>query len=31
MAKGSQVKILGELGLFKGKLQFVIRDSSWIK
>ena len=31
MAKGSQVKILGELGLFKGKLQFVVRDSSWIK
>ena len=31
MAKGSQVKIVGELGLFKGKLQFVIRDSSWIK
>ena len=31
MAKGSQVKLVGELGLFKGKLQFVIRDSSWIK
>jgi endonuclease/exonuclease/phosphatase family metal-dependent hydrolase len=31
MAKGSQVKIVGELGLFKGKLQFVIQDSSWIK
>ena len=31
MAKGSQVKIVGQLGLFKGKLQFVIHDSSWIK
>jgi endonuclease/exonuclease/phosphatase family metal-dependent hydrolase len=31
MAKGSHVKIVGELGLFKGKLQFVIRDSSWMK
>lgn len=31
MAKGSQVKIVGQLGLFKGKLQFVIQDSSWIK
>ena len=31
MAKGSQVKIVGQLGLFKDKLQFVIHDSSWIK
>ncbi len=31
MAKGSQVKFVGELGLYKGKLQFVIRDPSWIK
>jgi len=31
MAKGSQVKIVGELGLYKSKLQFVIQDSSWIK
>ena len=31
MAKGSQVKIVGQLGLFKGKLQFVIQDPSWIK
>ena len=31
MPKGSQVKFVGELGLYKGKLQFVIRDSSWIK
>jgi hypothetical protein len=31
MPKGSQVKFLGELGLYKGKLQFVIRDSSWMK
>ena len=30
-AKGSQVKMLGELGLFKGKLQFVVQDPSWIK
>ncbi len=31
MAKGSRVKLVGQLGLFKGKLQFVIQDSSWIK
>ena len=31
MAKGSQVKIVGELGLYKGKLQFIIQDPSWIK
>jgi len=30
-AKGSQVKMLGELGLFKGKLQFIVQDPSWIK
>ena len=30
-AKGSQVKMLGELGLYKGKLQFVVQDPSWIK
>jgi len=29
--KGTQVKILGQLGLFKGKLQFVVQDPSWIK
>ena len=31
MAKGSQVKVVGELGLYKGKLQFIIQDPSWIK
>jgi len=31
MAKGSQVKLVGELGLYKGKLQFIVQDSSWIK
>jgi hypothetical protein len=31
MAKGSQVKVVGELGVYKGKLQFIIQDSSWIK
>lgn len=31
MAKGSQVKMVGELGLYKGKLQFIVQDSSWIK
>jgi endonuclease/exonuclease/phosphatase family metal-dependent hydrolase len=30
-AKGSQVTMLGELGLFKGKLQFIVQDPSWIK
>ena len=29
--KGKKMKFLGELGLFKGKLQFVIQDPSWIK
>ena len=31
LTKGSQVKMLGQLGLFKGKLQFVVQDPSWIK
>jgi len=31
MAKGSHVKVVGELGLYKGKLQFIIQDPSWIK
>ncbi|NBY66310.1 MAG: hypothetical protein EBQ51_04460 [Verrucomicrobia bacterium] len=31
MAKGSRVKLIGQLGLYKGKLQFVVQDSSWIK
>jgi len=25
------VKVVGELGLYKGKLQFIIQDPSWIK
>lgn len=29
--KGKQMKFLGELGLYKGKLQFVVQDPSWIK
>ena len=29
--KGSQFKMLGQLGLYKGKLQFIVQDSSWIK
>jgi len=29
--KGKDFKFLGELGLFKGKLQFVVHDPSWIK
>ena len=29
--KGKRMKILGELGLYKGKLQFVVQDPSWIK
>ncbi len=29
--KGKQMKFLGELGLFKGRLQFVVHDPSWIK
>jgi hypothetical protein len=31
MSKGSRVKLLGELGFYKGKLQFVVQDPSWIK
>jgi hypothetical protein len=31
MAKGSQVELVGELGVHKGKLQFIVQDSSWIK
>ena len=29
--KGQTKKLLGELGLFKGKLQFVVQDASWLK
>lgn len=29
--KGQSKKLLGELGLFKGKLQFVVQDASWLK
>ena len=29
--KGKKMKFLGELGLFKGKLQFVVQDPSWLK
>ena len=29
--KGKAMKFLGELGLYKGKLQFVVQDPSWIK
>jgi len=29
--KGKKMKFLGELGLYKGKLQFVVHDPSWIK
>ena len=29
--KGKNFKFIGELGLFKGKLQFVVHDPSWIK
>jgi len=29
--KGQSKKLLGELGLFKGKLQFVVQDPSWLK
>jgi hypothetical protein len=31
MTKGSRMKAVGELGLYKGKLQFIIQDPSWIK
>jgi len=31
MVKGSQVELVGELGVHKGKLQFIVQDSSWIK
>ena len=29
--KGKKMRFLGELGLYKGKLQFVVQDPSWIK
>ncbi len=29
--KGKKMKFLGELGIFKGRLQFVVHDPSWIK
>ena len=29
--KGKAITFVGELGLFKGKLQFVVHDPSWIK
>lgn len=29
--KGQSKKLLGQLGLFKGKLQFVLQDASWLK
>ena len=29
--KGQNKKLLGELGLFKGKLQFIVQDASWLK
>ncbi|NBS13763.1 MAG: hypothetical protein EBT57_02950 [Verrucomicrobia bacterium] len=29
--KGQSKKFLGQLGLFKGKLQFVLQDASWLK
>ncbi|NDF17254.1 MAG: hypothetical protein EB079_04735, partial [Verrucomicrobia bacterium] len=29
--KGKTMRFLGELGLYKGKLQFVVQDPSWIK
>jgi hypothetical protein len=29
--KGKDFKFVGELGLVKGKLQFVVHDPSWIK
>lgn len=29
--KGRKFQFIGELGLFKGKLQFVVHDPSWIK
>ena len=29
--KGQSMKLLGQLGLFKGKLQFVVQDPSWLK
>lgn len=31
LPKGAPVHWIGELGVFKGKLQFVIQDPSWIK
>jgi len=29
--KGKKMKFLGELGLYKGRLQFVVHDPSWVK
>lgn len=29
--KGQNRKLVGELGLFKGKLQFIVQDPSWLK
>jgi hypothetical protein len=29
--KGKKFQFVGELGLFKGKLQFVVHDPSWVK
>ena len=29
--KGQNKKLLGELGLYKGKLQFLVHDGSWLK
>ena len=29
--RGKKMKFLGELGLFRGRLQFVVHDPSWIK
>lgn len=29
--KGKKMKFIGQLGLFKGKLQFVVQDPSWLK
>lgn len=30
-AKGQSVKLVAELGLYKGKLQFIVQDSGWLK
>ena len=29
--KGKKMKLLGELGLFKGKFQFIVQDASWLR